>query len=147
MDAKRYTFDAELELKDAGLVGSSAAATVDGAAKVLDLGSGFVEGDIVIDVTALEIANNDEIYDIIAQLSLDNDFGTDTNIRERCQLNLSAAAVKRSDANADDAVGRYNLPFNNELKGTKYRYARLYTAVAGALIANGINYSAFLAKK
>lgn len=147
MDAKRYTFDAELELKDAGLVGSSGAATVGGEAKVLNLGSGFVEGDIVIDVSALEIASNDEIYDIFAQLSSDSDFGTDTNIVERCQLSLSAAEVKRSDANADDAIGRYTLPFNNEFKGTKYSYMRLFTGVGGTIDSGGINYAAFLAKK
>ncbi len=146
MDAKRYTFDAELELKDAGLVATSGAATVGGEAKILDLGSGFIEGDIVIDVSALEIESNTEIYDIIAQLSSDEDFGTDTNIVERCQLNLSAAEVKRSDANADDAIGRYILPFNNEFKGTKYSYMRLFTAVNGD-ISTGINYTAFLAKK
>lgn len=146
MDSKRYTFDANLEMKDAGLVAASAAAQVDAAAKVLDLGAGFVEGDIVIDVTALEIASNTELYDIVLQLSSDADFGTDTNIKERCQLNLSAAEVKRTDANADDAIGRYVLPFNNELKGTLYRYARLYTVVAGD-VATGINYSAFMAKK
>jgi len=146
MSAKRYTFDAGLELKDAGLVAASAAAQVDSAAKVLDLGSGLVEGDIVLDVSALEIASNDENYDIIAQLSPDSNFSTAGNIVERCALNLAAKEVKRSDCDKDDAIGRYILPFNNEHKDTLYRYARLYTVVAGT-IATGINYSAFLAKK
>ena len=41
-----YTFDAEMQLKDAGLVAADAAAQVDGSAKVLDLGNGLVEGDV-----------------------------------------------------------------------------------------------------
>ncbi|MEN6306674.1 MAG: hypothetical protein ABFD91_02870 [Anaerohalosphaeraceae bacterium] len=146
MSAKRYTFDAGLELKDAGLVAASAAAQVNSAARVLDLGSGLVEGDIVLDVSALEIASKDEVYDIIAQLSPDADFGTAGNIVERCALNLSAKEVKRSDCDKDDTIGRHILPFNNEHKDMLYRYARLYTVVAGT-IATGINYSAFLAKK
>lgn len=146
MSAKRYTFDAGLELKDAGLVAASAAAQVNSANRVLDLGSGFVEGDIVLDVSALEIASDNEIYDIIAQLSPDPNFGTAGNIVERCALNLSAKEVKRSDCDKDDAIGRYTLPFNNEHKGTLYRYMRLYTVVGGA-VATGINYTAFLAKK
>ena len=146
MENKRFTFDAELELKDAGLVAASAAAQVDSAAKVLDLGAGLVEGDIVIDVTALEIASNDETYDIVAQLSPDATFGTAGNIVDRADLHLGAKETKRTDSDADDVAGRYTLPVNNEFAGTVYRYMRLYTVVAGT-IATGINYSAFLAKK
>ncbi len=68
---RNFTFDEALELKDAGLVAASAAATVDSSAKILDLGSGFVEGNIVLEVTALDIDGNNELYDIVAQLSSD----------------------------------------------------------------------------
>lgn len=143
---RNFTYDTALELKDAGLVAASAAATVSSAAKVLDLGAGFVEGNIVIEVSALEIASNDEIYTIIAQLSPDAAFGTAGNIVEKCQLNLSAKEVKISDSDKDDEVGRFVLPFDNEVNGTVYRYMRLYTVVAGT-IATGINYAAYLAKR
>jgi len=143
---KRYTFDNNLLLKDAGLVAASAAATVLSAGKILDLGAGLVEGDIVIDVSALEIASNTEIYDIVAEVSPDAAFGTAGNIVERVALNLSAKEVKRTDCDKDDAIGRYILPFSNEHNGTVYRYMRLYTVVAGD-VATGINYTAFLAKK
>lgn len=146
MRNKGFTYDNNLLLKDAGLVASSAAATVASAAKVLDLGSGHVAGDVVIDVSALEIASNDEIYDIIAQVSPDAAFGTAGNIVERGSISLSAKEVKRSDCDKDDATGRYTIPFDNEVLGTTYRYLRLYTVVGGT-IATGINYTAFLAKK
>jgi len=146
MNSKRYTFDSLLELKDAGLVAASAAAEVDSAAKIVNLGAGFVEGDIVIDVTALEIADNDETYDIVLQLSSDADFGTAGNIVERCSLHLGAKETKRTDCDKDDATGRYTLPFNTEHAGTVYQYARLYTVVAGT-VGTGINYTAFMAKK
>ena len=136
------TFDADLEFKDAGLVASSAAAQVDSENQIVDLGTGLFRGKMIIDVSALEIADNDELYDIVVQLSSDSDFGTDTNIVEAAQLNLSAAEVKRTDCNQDDSTGRYKLYFDNEHNETFYRYARLYTVVGGT-IATGINYSAY----
>lgn len=143
---RNFTYDTALELKDAGLVASSAAATVSSAAKVLDLGDGFVEGNIVLEVSALEIASNDEKYDIIAQLSPDAAFGTAGNIVDKCGLCLCAAEVTLTDSTKDSEVGRFVLPFDNEVNGTVYRYMRLYTVVAGT-IATGINYTAFLARR
>jgi len=136
------TFDADLEFKDSGLVAASAAATVDDTAQIVDVGTGLFKGCMMLDVSALEIASNDEIYDIVIQGSSDSDFGTDTNIVELAQLNLSAAEVKRTDCNKDDSTGRFKLYFDNENDGTFYRYLRIYTVVAGT-VATGINYAAY----
>jgi hypothetical protein len=135
------TFDAELEFKDAGLVAASAAATVDSAAVAIDVGAGIFKGMMIIDVSALEIASNTELYDIVVQGSPDADF-TAATIADLAAINLSAAEVKRTDCNKDDATGRYKLYFDNENNGTYYRYLRLYTVVAGD-VATGINYTAF----
>ena len=140
--APNGTFDANLEFKDAGLVAASAAAQVDSAAQVVDVGTGLFKGCMIIDVAALEIASNTEIYDIIVQGSTVAAFATDTAIVELAALNLSAAEVKRSDCNKDDSTGRYKIHFDNENDGTYYRYLRLYTVVAGD-VATGINYSAY----
>ncbi len=48
------TYDTLLILKDAGLVAASAAAQVSSADKILDVGAGLVEGDVLIDITAIE---------------------------------------------------------------------------------------------
>jgi len=135
------TFDSELEFKDAGLVAASAAAQVDSAAKYVDVGTGLFKGCMILDVSALEIASNDEIYDIVIQGSPDTDF-TAATIADLASINLSAAEVKRTDCNKDDSTGRYKLYFDNENDGTYYRYIRIYTVVAGT-IATGINYSAY----
>ncbi len=137
-------FDANMEFKDAGLVAASAAAQVDSAAKIVDVGAGFFRGKMMIDVSALEIASNDEVYDIVIQGSNSATFATDTGIVELAALNLSAAEVKRTDCNKDDAVGRYKLYFDNENNGTYYRYLRVYTVVGGT-VATGINYAAYAA--
>jgi len=136
------TFDAGMEFKDAGLVAASAAAKVDGSARIVEVGTGHFKGCMILDVSALEIESNDEAYDIVVQGSLDAGFGTDTNICELAHLNLSAAEVKRTDCNKDDSAGRYTLYFDNENNGAYYPYLRLYTVVGGT-VATGINYSAY----
>jgi len=142
---RNFTKDTDLEMKDAGLVAASAAAQVDSAAQVLDLGAGFVSGNVVIDITAIEIADNDEIFDIVFQLTNTAAFATDTAIVDRCSMTFCAKEVQRTDCNADSVIGRYILPVDNEIAGTVYRYARLYTVCAGT-VGTVINYVASLCK-
>jgi len=144
-----FTFDANLEMKDAGLVAASAAATVDSAAKVLDVGTGLFEGNIVIDVTAIEVDTGNEIYSIALEGSNDSGFSSGTEV-ELCMLRLGDSSTTGTDV--DNVVGRYTLPFNNrQPSGTGFsdgycwRYLRLYTTVAGT-IATGINYTAWISK-
>lgn len=137
-----YTFDANLEFKDAGLIAADDAAQVDSADKIVDLGEGLFEGDMVIDVTAIEIASNTERYDICVQLSDSSTFAS--GIVDACVLPLGANEVLAGDT--DSTTGRYILPFRNEVNGTWYRYARIYVDVTGD-IATGINFSAFAAKR
>lgn len=136
-----FTFDALLEMKDAGLVAASAAATVDGSAKVLDAGTGLFEGQLVIDVTAIEVASGDEGYKIAIEGSTTTGFSSGTEV-ELGSILLGDSSVTGGDT--DSPTGRYTLPFNNrEVDGTCYRYLRVYTTVQGA-VATGINYSAFI---
>ena len=143
MAQRAFTYDNKLLMKDAGLVAASAAATVAAAAKVLDLGAGRVEGTVVIDVSAVEVATGDEGYQIEWQLSPDATFGTAANIRCSSTLKLGDSTVNGSGA--DSTVGHFELPVVNEFQEVVYRYARLYTRVVGT-IATGINYTAFLSK-
>jgi len=131
--------DTNHELKDAGLVASSAAGTVGGEAVIVDLGEGLMEGEMVIDVSAIEIASDNELYTISLQGSSEDDFA-DT-YENLAAIELGAAEVL--DGDQDSTTGRYILPFRNEKNGTKYRYARCYCACAGT-IATGINYKAYL---
>lgn len=135
-----YTFDANLEFKDAGLVASSAAAQVDSAAKVVDVGTGFFKADMVIDVTAIEVASGNEAYKICVEASDNSGFSSGTEVELQSIL-IGDSSVTGGDV--DDTTGRYVLPFTNRgVDGTCYRYLRLYTTVQGT-IATGINYSAF----
>ena len=132
----QYTYDTELSLKAAGLVAASA----DGS--ILDIGEGLVDGFLVIDVSAVEIASGDERYTISLEGS--NVAAMDSGsvcLAKKVFGNL----VVPMDA-ALSASGRYVVPFRNEEGGTTFRYVRLSTLVAGT-VATGINFAAFIAKR
>jgi hypothetical protein len=135
-------YDTQLELKDAGLVAADAAGTVSSVAKVLTLGAGLVKGIMITDVTAIEIASNDELYKISLQGSDNSDFSTGDEV-DLAEMTLGAAEVIGGDQ--DSTTGRYKVPFTTEKNGTVYPYVRLYTDVDGT-IATGINFTARLEK-
>lgn len=134
------TFDAKLEFKDAGLVAASAAAQVDSAAKVVDLGTGLFKGCMLLDVSAIEVATGDELYTVCVELSADGSFTDDATSCVAAKIDLGAATPLL--LGAVDGAGRYKLYFDNERNGTYFRYARVYTAVAGT-VATGINFTAY----
>jgi hypothetical protein len=134
-------FDADLEFKDAGLVAASAAAQVDSADKIVNVGTGYFLGLMEIDISAIEIDTNDERYDIIVQGSTSSSFA-DT-IVPLAQIQVGANEVL--DGDVDSSPGKYQIPFTNERDGVYYPYLRLYTKVAGT-ITTGINYTAYARK-
>ena len=143
---RQFRNDSLLELKDAGLIAASAAATVSAVAKVLDTGGGFTDGNVVIDVTAIEIDTSNEIYTLILEGSSSSTFAS--TIVPLAVMLLGDNAVIVGGCDVDSTIGRYIMPFRNERDGTVYRYLRMYTVVAGTIATGGgINYAAFLAKK
>lgn len=135
-DNQRKTFDAATVLKTAGLL----AATTTGSV-ILDLGDGFMDADLVLDVSALEVATGDEIYTVALE-------GSNVAGMASGSVTLAQKVLGNNPApaDADTNVGRHVIPFRNELEGVNYRYVRLHTTVVGT-IATGINFSAFLAKR
>lgn len=135
-DFSRFTYDDELSLKDAGLVDTTTTETT-----ILNLGSGLVDGFLVLDVSAVEVASTDEIYLIVLEGS---------TVEGMASGSVSLATIEMGNAtapaDADTGTGRFAVPFRNEQNGTIYPYVRMYTEVAGT-IADGINYSAFIAKR
>ncbi len=132
----RKTYDAATSLKAAGLVAASAAQPT-----IVDLGPAFMEADLVLDVSALEVATGDEIYTISLEGSnvLDMSSGS-------VELARTVLGNNPAPADADTNLGRHVVPFTNQLEGVYYRYVRLHVTVAGT-IATGINFTAFIAKR
>ena len=130
----QYTYDSATSLKAAGLLATS----TDGS--ILDLGAGLVDGYLVIDLSACEIATGDEIYTVSLEGS---NVAAMTSGSVCLAKKVFGNLVVPMDA-ALSAAGRYVVPFRNEEGGTLYRYVRLSTLIAGT-IATGINFSAFIA--
>lgn len=139
-NSKDQMYDHAHLMKDAGLVAASAAATVGGSAKVLDLGAGRVDARAILDITAVEVADGNEKYEVEVQVSNSSTFASGIFIAGVAKLGDSTV----SGESADTTTGRREVHFTNEVNGTLYRYARLYTRIAGT-IATGINYTGYLA--
>lgn len=132
----QFTYDTALVAKTAGLLAASADGTI------IDLGDGLVDGFLVIDLTACEIASGNEIYTVSLEGS---DVAAMTSGSVCLAKKVFGNLVVPMDA-ALSASGRYVIPFCNEEGGETFRYVRLSTLIAGT-IATGINFSAFLAKR
>lgn len=137
------TPDFNLRMKDAGLVGASAAAQVGGSNKILDMGAARFDGRVLVDVTACEVATGDEKYVIIVQGSSSATFATDVWNLGALPLGDSSVSLETVDT---AATRHQEIAFCNEVNGTVFRYVRLYTQVVGT-VATGINYTAWLVKQ
>jgi hypothetical protein len=138
---KDHTFDLATILKDAGLVGADNPAQVSGANQILDLGQARTDGTVVIDATAVEVASGDEVYRINMQYSASATFAS--GVVQGSGIMLGDQAVILG-VDTDAGAGHYEFGTTNEINGTTYRYARLYTEVVGT-VATGVNYIAHLA--
>lgn len=133
----QFTFDADLDLTDGeqGIIASE-------DFTIIDLGAGFVQGNIVVDVASVEVATGNEIY----TLSLEGSNVAAMSSGSVCLAKkVFGNLVVPMDA-ALSAAGRYVFPFRNEENGTIYRYVRLSALVAGTIDTTGLVAAAFLAK-
>lgn len=127
---KTTSFDSTLVLKDAGLVAASAAATVDDVAKVIDLGQGNVDADVIIDVSACEVASRDESYRIGIQLSSNEDFSDDVYEVENLQL----GAVDYDLVTHVNRLTGYKLVYDDPVAGTAVPAAG-YATISNSIAA------------
>lgn len=139
-----FTPDVDLQLKDAGLIAADDICQVDSADQILDIGAGLFWGKVVIDASAVEVASGDESYEIVTEFSSSATFAS-TIVRGPALTLGDASAAVFVNADTDNGVGVYELPFVNRLAGTVYRYMRLSVNVTGT-IATGVNFEAWVAK-
>lgn len=114
MSKMTTAFDSLLVAKDAGLVAASAAATVSSVAKVMDLGLGNVECDLVLDVSAVEVASENESFRIAVQLSSTSDFSDDVYEVESIQL----GACESDFLTYVNRIAGYDLKVETGVAGT-----------------------------
>jgi hypothetical protein len=140
---KDFTFDADLQIWDSAqaVIGADDITQVAGSDKILDLGAGRVDGRVIVDLTAIEVASNNERFLIRTQFSNSATFAS--GIVGGTLIEVGTSEI--TDMSADTPTGRYEIPFTNEILGTAYRYMRLFVAVEGT-IATGIDGTAFVVK-
>ena len=132
-------FDTQHVLKDAGEVTSSGFGSVAAAAQVLDLGSGLVRGNLIVDVTRLAMQGNDQTYAIHLMGGDDESF---TNTVSLAVLEVGPAETIQDNNNSK--LGRFVLPFQNEKAGVVYPFLRIRHVLGGT--GPVINYVARLEK-
>jgi len=152
MGKQSYTFDADLELKDAGLIAAEENATqVSSSDAIIDLGAGRCEGTLILNVTACEVASGDEVYKICVMLSNSATHASGVVAGPVFFLGDAAGIAAILDAptvapDTDNGTGRYEIPISNVINGTAYRYMLLSVEVSGT-IATGVNFTAYVSKK
>jgi len=148
------TQDANLLLKDAGLIAADDICQVDGEDAIKDVGAAHFQGDLVIDVSACEVASNDEEYIVTLQGSNSATFASGVVPLQSIQFGAYETFGTSLGYDVDVTTGRYVLPVHNfgyttagdAGTGTYFRYLRLVVDVAGT-IATGINFTAWLSKR
>ena len=101
-------FDYGFEVQDSATFTVSAAGTVSSVAKIADLGAAKMHGELVIDVTQIELLSNDETYDIVLQGSESSSFaGTITSL---ARLRLGAKEILQGSADVDSTAFEHVVP-------------------------------------
>jgi len=143
-----FNYDSDLLLEDsldsAGasspIITSQAGKVLD-VAEVIDIGTGFFDGNLVIDVSALEVGT-DEYYELKLQGAAVVGFTGDIQDLAYIKLGIAATLV----GTVDSAIGRYVVPCSNEKNGTTYQYLRFYALVFNGT-AESITLKAWLTKR
>ena len=131
--------DTEHILKDAGAVTSSGFGEVDSSPQVVDLGSGIVRGNCIIDLAAMVMQGNDQLY----QLHLMG--GDDASFTKTVALATMELGPKETiESNWDSKLSRFIMPFQNEQGGVIFPYIRIRHTISGS--SPSINYTARLEK-
>lgn len=141
-----FAFDAELELHDGGLITASGAGQVDAVAAVATIGAARWEGYLVMDIDAVEQNSADDSCRVLLQGSENEDFSAD--IQNLAVVDLGHADTLLGGADAVLSAGdRIAIPVTNVLGSVVYPHLRLYSEVAGAAVATGWDFRAYLTRR
>lgn len=112
-----------------------------GADVILTLGPNRTDCSLIIEIDAIEIDTNNELYSFLLQLSDVNTF--DSVLHNAVEAKFGATEVLTGGAD-DSVVGRYIFPFGTDYGGLEtLTYARLNVIVAGT-ISTGISFRSWV---
>ena len=135
-----FTFDADTRLQDATAVTATAAGEIATVAQELDFGAvdsngvtniAFMEGHMIIDVSAFDFTTGDEFVQVIFQLGSVSGFASGT-VANKAVIPIGVAGgLVNSAADNDSALGRRVIHVDNEFLGTPLRFARAFLVAGG----------------
>lgn len=134
--------DSAIQLKDAGALTATATTQVGGVDASIDLGSSrFQKGSVVIDVSAIDVADGNEVYIIDLQGSNTSNFAS---VQTVARIQLGDSTVNGSST--DSVIGRRMLYWDNvghvaAGEAVPQRYLRLRLTVGGT--SPSINFQAW----
>lgn len=139
----KATYDDALLLHDGvAAITADGGGVVDAAAKILDLGEGFVDAVLVVDVSAIDVVGGDERYAIHLQGSTVAGMATEKVGLALKELGDDTLIL----ADADAGVGRHLIPFMNvDELGQIQRYVRVFVDCTGATAS--ITFKAYIVKR
>lgn len=111
-----------------------------GTDKYYDTGGGRTRGDVVINVYAVPNILASTKFTMRLQGGKNSSFSTLNDLQI-----LELGDATQISGGSDLGVGRYILPFSNDLDGTVYRYLRHYITCSGTC-GTGIQYECYLSK-
>ncbi len=139
------TYDDLTQLRDASAVTVSGADTISATAVTLDVSDGYISGHFLVNVTAVDVTDGDELYEIKLQGSNVTGGTFNGEIVDLVTLPLGAAGVLSGTGNK--TTNLYKIPFCNQFGNETFRYLRSYHKItASATVDTGINYTAGLTK-
>lgn len=123
-----YPFDSRLEHRALGSAALTAAATL---GDVIDQRAEHRTMYMTkVNIEAIVITNNDETYQIVAEVCNSADFSS-SDVEVAGIIDLGATEVRQSGAPDNAAGDEYEMYWATEVNGTKYRYARIRIYMAG----------------
>ncbi len=136
-------FDDLLVLKAKGTVATAMVGEDPvGTDKYVDVGNGHTRGDMVVNVYGTGLVAAGMWWKMNLQGGLNSSFST---VRDLVEFTMGDAIVVTGGV--DFGVGRYILPFTNELDGVTYRYLRHFIfQCISATMSTGIQYEIYLSK-
>ena len=132
-------FDNVFIMKDDGAVTTTGYGEVDAAAQVVDVGEGLVRGNVIIDIDAIKVSANDELYSLNLVGGSDESFTQQVSL---CSKELGSATSLVG--NLDSKISKIILHASNEERGIIYPFIRVRHVISGTLPS--INYRCILHK-
>lgn len=162
---RTYSFDANMVLSDnAAAYTASGYLQAGGADGVVDLGGNQgvtvtlpsiddvatytpqqarIDAMAIFDVPTIDIASGNETYQLDIMVSNDPAFAAASVV---CAAGIQlgkGASLRGAVAQKDSVIGRYEVPFTNNIAGALYQYCKVYLTAGGT--TPSINILSFIA--